>query len=304
MTTAPGRFTEAAMTTVMHQLADQVGVVANDARLLRLTNNAVYALPTARLVIRITRSHGLQDRVRKVVRLATYFESVDAPTIRLAPVTDQPLQASGVLATIWQYIPPTPPEPTVDDLGIALRRFHQLVSPAFSVPLWDPVGDARTRLKDAEALGANDRDFLLQWCEQLAPRVAELNSRSAKRLIHADAHVGNLLRQPDARVVLCDFDATCVGPWQVDLVAVAVGEARFGRAGAHQTLAAAYGYDVTADPDWSVLREARELKMVAAAVPLLASAPGIAEEFRVRLDSIRNGDRDARWTPFAEVAKP
>jgi hypothetical protein len=73
--------------------------------------------------------------------------------------------------------------------------------------------------------------------------------------------------------VLCDFDPTCRGPWQVDLVAVAVGELRFGRAGAHKQLAAAYGYDVTTDPDWPLLREARELKMVAAAVPLLASTP-------------------------------
>ena len=37
--------------------------------------------------------------------------------------------------------------------------------------------------------------------------------------------------------------------------------------------------------------------MVAAAVPLLASSPGIATEFRLRL----HGGPDARWTPFAQV---
>jgi hypothetical protein len=47
------------------------------------------------------------------------------------------------------------------------------------------------------------------------------------------------------------------GPSQVDLVAVAVGEASFGRTGAHEQLAAAYGYDVTTDPAWPLLREAR-----------------------------------------------
>jgi hypothetical protein len=65
-------------------------------------------------------------------------------------------------------------------------------------------------------------------------------------------------------------------------------------------LTAAYGYDVTTDPGWSLLREARERKKVAAAVPLLASAPGVAQEFRVRLGSIVRGDTSARWTPFAD----
>jgi hypothetical protein len=82
---------------------------------------------------------------------------------------------------------------------------------------------------------------------------------------------------------------------------VAVGEARFGRAGAHEQLAAAYGYDVTTDPAWPLLREARELKMVAAAVPPMASTPGIATEFDTRLQSIRRGDHSACRTPFADL---
>jgi aminoglycoside phosphotransferase (APT) family kinase protein len=241
--------------------------------------------------------------VYKVVRLATYFESVDAPTIRLAPGVDQPIQADSLLATVWRYVPPTPPEITVTDLGIALRRFHGLRVPTFEVPTWDPVGDARNRLRDAEALRDSDRDFLLEWCDRLTPRIAELNARAERRLVHADAHVGNMLRESDGQPVMCDFDATCVGPWQVDLVAVAVGEARFGRAGAHRALADAYGYDVTTDPDWPLLREARELKMVAAAVPLLASGPGVANEFAVRLGSIVRGDPRAKWTPFADLSR-
>jgi hypothetical protein len=89
-----------------------------------------------------------------------------------------------------------------------------------------------------------------------------------------------------------------------DLAAVTVGEQRFGRFGAHAALARAYGYDVTADPAWPVLREARELKMIVAAVPLLANTPGVAAEFRRRLDSIKRDDHHARWRPFAELRKP
>jgi hypothetical protein len=289
------------MTTAMHQVADVLDVPAEDARLLRLTNNAVFALPGAGLVIRITRSFGLHARVHKVVQLGAWFETVDAPTIRLAPGIDRPIEVDGLLASVWRYLPRADAAPDVQDLGTVLRRFHALGAPPFDLPAWDPVGDARTRLDDAEALQPADRDTLLSWCNDLAPRIDALNARSETGLVHGDAHVGNLLRTADGKVVLCDFDPTCLGPWQVDLVAVAVGETRFDRPGAHQQLAAAYGYDVTTDPDWPLLREARELKMVAAAVPLLASTAGAAREFRNRLDSVVRGDADARWTPFADL---
>ncbi|MGC5020364.1 aminoglycoside phosphotransferase family protein [Micromonospora sp. DT47] len=297
-----GRFTKDVMTAAMHQVAGDLRVRADDARLLRFTNNAVFALPSAGVVIRIARSHRLHQRVHKVIELGRWFEQIDAPTIRLAPEIVQPVQVGELLASIWQYIPSASPEPTVDDLGRTLRKFHSLSGPPLSLPSWDPVGDARSRITDAEGLSDHDRRFLLDWCDRLDRPVAALQQHVGSQLIHGDAHVGNLLRKRAGGAVLCDFDATSLGPWQVDLAAVAVGEVRFGRRGAHDALAAAYGYDVTADSNWSLLRDARELKMIAAAVPLLHSSTGVREEFTARLRSVRHGDRDARWTPFAEVA--
>lgn len=295
-----GRFTEVVMVDHMRQVADQLALRRDDAILLRLTNNAVFALPTAGVVIRITRSHGLHHRVHKVVDLAHWFADTDAPTIRLT-AHPQPISVNGLLATVWHYLPPRPPQPTVTDLGPVLRRFHRLDPPPAQLPLWDPVGDARTRLADSEALPEADRAFLHHWCDRLEPQITALTHQSTPRLIHGDAHAGNLLRRDDHHVVLCDFDATCRGPWQVDLAAVAVGEARFGRSGAHTALATAYGYDVTTDPTWPLLREARELKMIAAAVPLLASTPHISREFATRLHTIQRSDTTTRWTPFANL---
>lgn len=304
MSAPMGRFTEAVMTQAMRQVAGRLGVPADDARLVRLTNNAVFALPTAGLVIRITRSLALAERVHKVTTLGAWFERVDAPTIRLDHRLDQPVRVGDLYATVWRYVPPTPPAPTVPDLARVLHEFHALPAPPFALPQWDPVQDARTRLADAEALDDHDRSFLLHWCDRIEARVARLRGQGDWRLVHGDAHVGNLLRQADTRVVLCDFDSTCLGPWQVDLVATAVGEIRFGRVHAHRELAAVYGHDVTRDPEWPLLREARELKLVVAAVPLLASTPGVAAEFRTRLASIRDGDENARWTPYADLRRP
>jgi Ser/Thr protein kinase RdoA (MazF antagonist) len=301
MSVTQGRFSERAMWRAMLDVAEQIDADIDEARLLRLTNNAVYALPAEGVVIRVTRSQGLQTRVDKVVALARWLQEVEGPANRLVPAVEQPVRTGELLATIWEYLPGDGQAPTVTDLGRVLRTFHSLGEPPFQLPAWDPVGDAHRRLADAEDLPDADREFLLDWCERLAPRVADLNDRADRGLVHGDAHAGNLLRDRNGDAVLCDFDPTCDGPWQVDLVAVAVGEARFGRAGAHKQLAALYGYDVTTDPDWPLLREARELKMVVAAVPLLASTPGIATEFDTRLQSIRRDDHSACWTPFADL---
>jgi hypothetical protein len=297
---APGRFTAEAMTNVMHRIASHIDVPSADAQLLKLTNNAVFALPQAGLVIRITRSHRFQDRADKVVALARWFAAVDAPTIRLAG-KDQPIRTGDLTATVWQYVPPTSPVPTVEELGRTLRVFHGLETPPMNVPMWDPIGDARRRLVDAESLAHDHRQLIEAWCDRIEPAVAAFRDHSSKTLVHGDAHVGNLLRSPSGRVLLCDFDATCLGPWQVDLAAVAVGEARFGRVGTYRALATAYGRDVTDDPAWPVVREARELKMIAAAVPLLASTPGIADEFERRLCSAMAQDNTATWIPFADI---
>lgn len=296
-----GRFSKEAMTAAMREAANAVGVHPGDARLLGLTNNAVFALPSAGMVIRIARSHRLTNRVYKVVELGRWFEQVDAPTIRLAPNVTQPVRAGTLLASIWSYIPPVAPAPTVEELGPVLREFHSLGPLPERLPAWDPVGDARSRLADAEELSDSDRQFLLDWCDRLEAPVAALQQRAGSGIIHGDAHVSNLLRNAAGRVVLCDFDATCLGPWQVDLVAVAVGEVRFGQRGAHATLAEAYGYDVTTDPDWPLLRDARELKMIAAAVPRLRSSAGVRAEFAARLHSVRENHQHARWKPFAEI---
>ncbi|MEH1027126.1 aminoglycoside phosphotransferase family protein [Micromonospora profundi] len=299
-----GRFSEGKMTAAMREMASVLNVSPDGARLLQLTNNAVFALPRHGIVIRIARTHQLLDRVAKVVQLGRWFAEIDAPTIRLVREVEQPIHFEGLHASVWRYVPSHPPAPTVDDLGTVLREFHALGVPPFPPPAWDPIGDARRRLADADGLSSPDRDFLVDWCDRLEPEVAVLNEHGTRTLVHGDAHVGNLLRESSDRMLMCDFDATCVGPWQVDLAAVAVGDARFGEAGRHRALTAAYGFDVTSDPSWAVLRDARELKMIAAALPLLATSPSVAAEFSNRLHSVQRDDPTARWRPFADLAVP
>nr|WP_030157195.1 aminoglycoside phosphotransferase family protein [Glycomyces sp. NRRL B-16210] len=298
-----GRFTEERMRAAMSAIGDRLGIEVEDAETLHMANNAVYALPSAGVVLRITRSNRLHDRIRKGARLGRWFAEVDAPTIRLAAISDQPLIYEDLLATVWEYVLPSPNAPSTDDLGRVLREFHNLPTPTIALPDWDPVGTARKRIADAEALRAADRQALLEWCDRLEPEVEALVADATRTLVHGDAHVGNLLRRPDDRVVLCDFDSTCLGPAGVDLAAVAAAEIWFGSTGEHERLAAAYGHDITTDPAWPVLRQARELTFVVGGVPLLASTPGVAEQFRLRLDSVMANDTGVTWTPYAAYAK-
>ncbi|GAA0923244.1 aminoglycoside phosphotransferase family protein [Virgisporangium aurantiacum] len=303
MTGVEGRFNEAAMWQALTNIADQIGADYTDAHLLRLTNNAVFALPAAGVVVRITRTHRLHARAHKVAALGAWFEEVDAPTIRLADGIEQPVADGNLLATVWRYVKPHEPSPDACDLGTALHAFHGLGVPPLPLPEWDPIGDARSRITDAEDLDDDDRDYLLAWCDRLEPRLTEFAASVQPGLVHGDAHEGNLLRDATGRVLLCDFDATCTGPWQVDLAPAPANEARFGPYGGHSKLAAAYGYDITQDPAWPILQQARELKMIAAAAPLLASAPGVAAEFQLRLESVRTDDHTVRWTSFGDLPR-
>jgi hypothetical protein len=297
-----GRFTEDRMLKALHGIAAKLSVSSADAKVLHMANNATYALPGAGLVVRITRSNQLHDRVRKVARLGRWFNEGDAPTIRLADAVDQPVEHEDLLATVWEYVPPNT-TPDAGDLGQVLKEFHGLPAPDFDLPRWDPVGTARKRIADAEALEDQDQRVLLDWCDRLEPEVEALLSASRGTLIHGDAHVGNLLRQPDGRVILCDFDSTCLGPPGVDLAAVAAAQIWFAEQGLHERLSNSYGKDIMKDPSWPVLREARELSFVVGGVPLMASTPGVAEEFKLRLNAVLTADTSTPWTPYADFGR-
>lgn len=75
MNGSSGRFTEQAMRNSLARIVAGLDLDDSGAELLRLTNNAVFALPAAGVVVRITRSHRLRARVRKVAALGAWLRS-------------------------------------------------------------------------------------------------------------------------------------------------------------------------------------------------------------------------------------
>jgi Phosphotransferase enzyme family len=295
----PGRrLSEPRMRVVLASLCVPVGLDARGAVLIRMTNNAVFHLPHDGVVVRVATTPALFHRVAKVIAVVRWLRATAVPSVELDERFEQPLRAAGTLATVWRYTRPADPPPGARDLARVMCRWHELPAPPMALPSWDPVGDARRRLSDAAGLDDADRAFLLERYEALEEDLTRLEPVLPTGVVHGDAHTGNLIRTAHGTVVVCDFDNTCVAPFEWDLVPAAYGALRFGTPERHREMVAAYGHDVTRSANWPVLRSVRELQMVTSVVPILTGSPRVAAQFHHRLRSIREGDETARWQPY------
>ncbi|MFI5611227.1 phosphotransferase family protein [Amycolatopsis sp. NPDC051903] len=282
---------------VLTETCALLGLDPTAARLLRFTNNAVYALASAPVVVRIVGSTRLRHRVDTVVRVARHFAHHDVPAIRLLEGVDQPLAVGPHLVTVWHEVPSAGPPAGPADLAGLLRRVHALPPPEGLVE-WEPFDAVRARVSDAEELADGDREFLLERCAEVEAQLATLEFPLAKGFVHGDAYPGNVISGRDGPV-LCDFDSSCVGPPEWDLTPLAVGRERFGdRPSRYLRFSRAYGFDVTAWPGFAVLRAVRELKLTTSVLPILRSHPRVRPELHRRLDDLRHGRTNVTWTRY------
>lgn len=301
--THPARFTDAHLHRGLAAITKAANLDPAGAHLIKVTNNAVWELATAPIVIRMATTPALLHRTPTVIAVARWLASHNIPAVRLAELP-QPITATDGIgtswsATAWHTETQTSAAPTGRDLGLLLRTLHSLPPPADPLPPWEPLGDIRRRLADAEALPDDDRHLLDRLVADLDGDLAHVRYALPAGPIHGDAHLGNLIPTPTG-AVLCDFDSSATGPREVDLVPTAVGRLRFQRpAQVQDDLVDAYGVDVTTWSGWPVLRRLRELKLVTSALPLLASQPDLAAKWRLRMQSLRDGD-ERRWLEYSQ----
>src|SRR5215813_12626591 len=118
------KLTRATLDAILTQIGERLGVDVRDAQLAKFTNNAVFRLAYAPVVVRIAGSATMRRRVPKVVQVARWLADEDVPAVRLLPGVLQPLEVNGHLATLWQEVPTVGPKPTGSDLADILRRWH------------------------------------------------------------------------------------------------------------------------------------------------------------------------------------
>lgn len=261
-----------------------------DARLMRLGENALFALPDIGFVARVGRSAEVADKELSVARwLAEHGFPCVHPTS-----TPQPVKAAGLLVTFWEYEPDSSPSASFTDLATLLRELHRLPDPSFPLPLLNPFPLMRRRLEAASGIRSEDVRFLSKACDAVEKDFHTLVASSPQQLVHGDAHRGNVLRNSH-RTLLIDYEAAAIGPWAWDLVPTATAVSRFGLPPTeYAEFAHTYGSDVTMWHGYPVLRATRELTMTTWLSQIAQSGPA-ANEFALRMESLRKGDPEQRW---------
>ncbi|MEV6925555.1 aminoglycoside phosphotransferase family protein [Dactylosporangium sp. NPDC051485] len=279
-------------------MGERLQINIEGAELVKFTNNAVFRLRHEPLVIRIAGSATMRDRVPKIINVAHWLAAQQLPAVRLAPGIPQPLDIDGQLVTIWDAVVETGDRPSGRDLVTLLRAFHNLPTPPFELPTWNPFHEIRQRIAEADGIDEDDLAFLNLRSDQIETDLATIEYVLPQGVIHGDVFTGNVLLASDGPRI-CDFDSVSVGPREWDLTPVAVGKLRFNYPGNTQDVVAdGYGFDVTQWTGFEVLRQVRELKLVTSVLPILNSNPHIREQWRPRFDSFKRDDTAAKWVTY------
>ncbi len=294
-------FTSESTWRTLRSACETVGLNSEGAALLRLGSNANFRLASAPVMVRIARDH--IDTVRKEVDVARWLASQDFPAARLIEDVDQLLVLDGTAVTFWQLIDQSDEPPRALDVAGILRDLHRLPAPdTFALPAFDPLPSIAPRLEAApEGVTAEDVQFLLRRCDELREQFARLSFVLPEGVIHADAHVGNLLRDRSGAIRLIDFESFAWGPREWDLAVLATQYNPFNwiSHAEYRACVAAYGgFDVTSRDGYDVLVAIRELNMTTWLLQNVGESPRHAEEFHTRMADLRADRVPRRWRPF------
>lgn len=224
-----------------------------------------------------------------------------------APLSTEVVEVDAhTAATFWTYYPQqNGAPPNSADLGQLLRRLHGLPRPPLELPEWRALTSLELVLRDtrrAAAVSHADRRWLLDLIEQVRHDLAALDWPLGHGLIHGDAWAGNLLWNTDSAprtAVLGDWDSTCWGPREVDLIPSWHAAIRYGRGPDWaRAFAAAYGYDLAGWSGFDTLFAMRDLVQLVALLRRVPQQPDLAAALRQRLDGIKSGDTAAVWRAY------
>jgi aminoglycoside phosphotransferase (APT) family kinase protein len=291
--------TSASAVEVMEASCDAIGAPSANAKLLRLGENAIFEIPERELVIRIARGPDVMADARKEVAVARWLHENGVCAVRPAAVEHQPIDIDGHPVTFWEFIRGTGKKASVADLGRALRQIHSLDPPkSFPLPPFQIFGRVESRLQRASDVSANDVSFLRDRLGRLRVAYKELHEE-AKRPLHGDAHIQNLIVQPNGDAVLIDLEGFALGAPETDLCVTATEfEIGWHTEADYKLFCETYGRDVREWQGYPILKEINQLKMTTWLMQNIADGPEVEDEFRVRLATLRDGKAPRRWRPF------
>jgi aminoglycoside phosphotransferase (APT) family kinase protein len=297
--TEHARFSIASAEEALRAACAAVDLATDDARLIRLGENALFHLVKADVVVRIARTMNYWADAVKEVNVARWLAGHGVPATETFDV-DQPVEADGRPATFWRFIDGRSGDKRdIGTLGSVLRRLHSTPPPTtFALPPEDILGRVEPRVEAADIPSA-DKRFLLERLHDLRDQVARLSYPLDPAPTHGDAHAENLMIR-DGEPVLIDFERFAWGQpeWDLAMTATEYLTAKWWTDDQYAKFCDAYGYDVTNWADgFPVLRAVHELKMTTWLMQNVAESREIADEYQVRMRTLR-GERSPGWHPF------
>ena len=292
-------FTSADASVTLAEACAQAGIRSKGAQLIRLGENAIFRLAHERIVVRIGRSADVLDDAQKEVAVARWLRDAGLPAAE-PTAHAQPIMVRDRPVTFWELIEDSGLRATIGDLAAILRNLHSLpVPPGLPLPEFDIFGRVFERIAHSRDLDDMDREFLTAYLHQLREAYRDLDFVLPAAAIHGDAHQSNLIRRPDGRIVLIDFERFAFGPPESDLAVTATEHLIGWHSDAdYAEFCKVYGFNVTDWQGFPVIRAINELKMTTWLMQNVRESDRIAREFRTRLASLQDSGSPRNWQPF------
>jgi aminoglycoside phosphotransferase (APT) family kinase protein len=275
------------------------GFNGDNARLMRIGENALFHLPEDSIVVRIARTMDYWTDAKKEVDVARWLRKLGFPAAQAYDLP-QPIPARSHPVTFWRFIAGRPGDRRdIGTLGTVLRRLHSTPPPTeFMLPHEDVLERVRKRV-EAAAVPFSDKAILLQRLNYLELELRQLHYRLDPAPTHGDAHSENLMIC-NGRPVLIDFERFAWGQpeWDLAMTATEYLTAKWWTDDEYGQFVDAYGYDVMSWAEgFDVLRAVHELKMTTWLMQNIAESHEIADEYQVRMRTLQ-GETSPGWRPF------
>ncbi|WP_336049249.1 phosphotransferase enzyme family protein [Streptomyces sp. CA2R101] len=297
---ADGGFTSAGATKVLAAACRRAGLDGDGARLMRFGENALFRLAAHPVVVRIVRSTEYLESARGEVEVSRWLSHEGFPVTRVVDDLEQPLIVDGHPVTFWHLIEESTRKATYEELGAVLRDLHSLSLPdGLSLPPYPVLDRTDRRINAAVGIPEDDRAFLRKRARELRDRVADLRFDSAKKPVHGDAHVQNLMVDRNGQVILIDLERFSFDFPEWDLMVTATEHHSLGWQTKEEygAFVDAYGRDLRTWSGFSTLRAVQEFNMTTWLMQNVSESVETAAEYARRIASLRNEDAPRDWTP-------
>ncbi|WP_280437014.1 hypothetical protein [Nocardia carnea] len=129
------------------------------------------------------------------------------------------------------------------------------------------------------------------------------HSRTAVGTVHGDAWEGNVVTADDGTTLFLDLAAHIHRPARMGSDLDCHRFSSFGWIHAQQytEFVAAYGYDVTEQPGFALLRDIREMRMTCMAAQAAAQEPSRLAQAQLRVDSLRGRRGQRPWDGWEAI---